>query len=400
MNLLVAPAHSFFDPSYGSEPAWANNIVSNLAKNFEIHINVICGRGMDQNLPKNVKLFQVGYHGGNLYNRAFFTCRYYNLARKLLNKADIVHHMFPFGFRFGFNPLAVLGCLRKKPFVVGPVQYPQQYSDMDDFTWSAGKKAGWAGLLYQTENVATSLASKQLERLHKSTLEEAEALVFDSEKAVKLYTKQYPDILDSKLLHVIPPGVEQKFFVEPAQIDKKILEILTVGYLLKRKGIQHLIRAMIPVLEEFGNVKLKIVGDGPYKESLIRLTKELSLNDFVEFSGRVPRNELPMVYANSDLYVQPSLSETFPSALREAMAAGRPVVTTDVGVIGEYLEDGVNGYLVPPKSPEALSRKIITLLLDDGWRAKIGEETRKYAKENFDWNKLATDWYNIYDGIT
>jgi len=307
-----------------------------------------------------------------------------------------VHHMFPFGFRRGFNPLATFGCLRKKPFVIGPIQYPQQYSDVTDFAWTSGKGDVWTGLLYHTESATVSLTSKPLEQLHKFTLEEAEALVFDSERALELYKRQYGDILGGKLLKVISVSVEKEFFVKSARVKKDMFEILTVGYLLKRKGIQHLIQAMSTIVEEFGNVKLKVVGNGPYKENLMRLTKELSLGEYVEFSDYVPRHELPKIYANCDVYVQPSLSENFPSAIREAMAAGRPVVATDVGVIGEYVKDGVTGCLVSPKSSEALARKIIDLLSDKELRFKMGQKARKYAEENFNWDKLAEAWYKTY----
>jgi glycosyltransferase involved in cell wall biosynthesis len=397
MKALIAPAHFFLEKDYGSESAWACSIISGLSQKFDVEIDAVCGEGSF--IQSNVRLFTVGNSKGGLYNRAFFAYRCYNLAKKLLDKADMVHHMFPFGFRTGFNSLATFGALRGKPFIIGPIEYPQEYLDITDFAWSYGRGGIWAELSYHTEATALGLSSKPLEQLQKSTLKEAEALVFDSEKALRLYKKQYAEILSGKIMKVIPPGVETEFFVNPALTRKSEFVILTVGYLLKRKGIQHLIKAMSTVVEESGDVKLKIVGDGPYKENLMRLTKELSLGNCVEFSGHMPRHELPKVYASCDLYVQPSLSETFPSTIREAMAAGKPIVATCVGVVGEYVHDGVNGCLVQPECPEALATKIIGLLQDESWRAKIGEAAKEYAEENFDWNKLSETWYKVYSCV-
>jgi len=199
---------------------------------------------------------------------------------------------------------------------------------------------------------------------------------------------------------VIPPGVETEFFI-PSDFTnstrKSRFEILTVGYLLRRKGLQYLISAMSDIVEEVGNVTLKVVGNGPYMENLMRLTQDLSLERHVEFSGYVRRRELHKVYANCDVYVQPSLSEAFPATIREAMAAGRAVVATDVGVVTEFVKDGFNGCLVPPKSSRKLARKIADLLLNEERRAKIGQEGREYAEKNFNWHKLTEAWYEVYN---
>jgi glycosyltransferase involved in cell wall biosynthesis len=395
MKVLVAPAHLFLNKSYGGEVAWAYNIISRLAEDFGFRIDAVCGTADNLSLS-NVRVLETGFSKGDLLSRGMFYLRCYNVAKRLYKGVDLVHHMFPFGFKAGFNPLAVLRHLRGKPFIIGPIQYPQEYSDVIDYEWVSGRMGLKARVMYNLEYTTIRFFQKPMKMLHEATLREAEALVFDSEKTLRLYKRQYGDVLSGKFLSVIPPGVEKDFFVKPVLAEKDGFEILTVGYLLKRKGIEYLIRAMVPVVKEFKNVKLKVVGNGPYKENLIRLTKELSLSEYVEFSGRVPRRELPKVYANCDVYVQPALSETFPSAIREAMAAGRPVVTTDVGMIGEYVKDGVNGCLVPPKSSEALARRIIDLLEDEDWRVKIGEEARKYAEDNFSWDKLAEAWYKTY----
>jgi len=400
MKVLVAPAHVFLKEGYGSEVACAYNIISALSTSFSVQMHVICGEGTLKG--SNVDLFNVGFSEGDLHSRGLFVYRYYQMAKKFLEKVDLVHHMFPFDFRAGFNPLAVFGHLKNKPFIIGPIQYPQEFSDITDYIWASGKRGIWARLSYRIEGVIRNLALEPLEELHKLTLTEAEALVFDSNTTLELCRENYADLLNSKLLKVIPAGVETEFFIPTNFTDctkKDRFEILTVGYLLRRKGVQYLIRAMLDIVEEVENVKLRVVGTGPYMKNLMRLTQELSLEKHVEFSDYVPRHELRRVYANCDVYVQPSLSEAFPATIRESMAAGRAVVATDVGVVREFVKDGTNGCLVPPKSSRKLAREISDLLINEERRAKIGREARRYAEENFNCDSLAEAWYTTYSRL-
>ena len=332
-------------------------------------------------------------------NRAMFYFRCYGVAKRLCGNADVVHHMFPFGFRAGFNPLVIFGHLRDKPFVIGPIQYPQKYSDITDYEWVSGRSGLKAWLMYNLERIAMRFIQKPIEMLHEVTLSEAEALVFDSRKTLEQYRRLYSDILRGKALEVIPPGVEIEQFKYVPPIKKDYFEILMVGYLLKRKGIQYLIKAMPAIVEENRHVRLKVVGSGSYEGELVKLVKELHLKEHVKFVGYVPRQELPMVYAGCDVYVQPSLSETFPSTIREAMPTGRAIVSTSVGFIDEHIRDGFNGFLAPPKDPETLAEKIIKLLNDDELRTKMGKEARRYAEENFDWKILIRERSHVYESV-
>jgi hypothetical protein len=89
MNILLAPLHINLNPSYGSEGAWAYNIMSRLAENFNIWIDVVCGETTNLNLPPNVRIFELGFSRGDLLNRSLFTLRFYNLARKLVKNVEI-----------------------------------------------------------------------------------------------------------------------------------------------------------------------------------------------------------------------------------------------------------------------------------------------------------------------
>jgi glycosyltransferase involved in cell wall biosynthesis len=334
MKVLVSPAHVFLNPIYGSELSWAYNVVARLARHFSIQLDVVCGKADNLTLPSCVRVFEVGFDRGGLMSRVLFYYRCYNVAKRLCKDADVVHHMFPFGFRAGLNLLAVFGHLREKPFIIGPIQYPQEYSDVTDYEWVSGRRGLRAKLSYGLEGAIARLISQPIGILHELTLREAEALIFDSRKTLRLYEGLYPDLLKGKVLEIIPPGVETEIFKYAPPVKKDYFEIMTAGYLLKRKGVQYLIEAMPLILREFKDVRLRIVGDGPFKGELVRLVKRLSLDDEVRFEGLVSGDELAKYYASCDVYVQPSLSETFPSTIREAMSVGRPVVATKVGFDG------------------------------------------------------------------
>jgi len=399
MKVLASPAQTFLDLSYGSEVSWAYNIMIRLAEDYGVKIYAICGEAADLHLPQNIRLFKVGFSKGDLLNRGLFTLRNYNLARRLVRGVDLVHHMFPFGFRTSFNPLAVFGRLREKPFIIGPIQYPQEYSDITDYEWLSGRRGLKARLSYSLENTIVKLISRPINILHEVTLKEAEALVFDSKKTLRLYDSLYPDLLRGKVLRVIPSGVETETFKYVPPVKKDYFEIMTAGYLLRRKGIQYLIEAMPLILRELKDVRLRIVGDGPFKGELMRLVKRLSLDDKVCFEGLVPRSELVKYYANCNVYVQSSLSETFPSTIREAMSVGRPVIATRVGFVEEHIIDGVNGFLVPRGGVEEIANKVLLLLSDEDLRLRMGAKVREYAERNFDWNKIVTMWYNTYSKL-
>jgi glycosyltransferase involved in cell wall biosynthesis len=395
----MAPAQVLLSSRTGTEPTWAYNIVARLVRRFTVQLDVVCGKADDLTLPSCVRVFEVGFDKGDLMNRALFYFRCYGMAKRLYEDADVVHHMSPFGFRAGLNPLAVLRHLREKPFIIGPIQYPQEYSDVTDYELVSGRRGLRARLFYGLESVAAKSISQLIGVLHELTLREAEALVFDSKKALRLYNSLYSDLLKDKMLEVIPPGVEIEVFKYVPPIKKDYFEIMTAGYLLRRKGIQHLIEAMPLILKEIKNVRLRIVGDGPFKNELMRLVKKLSLNDRVHFEGLVPRNEMAKYYANCDIYVQPSLSETFPSTIREAMSVGRPVIATKVGFVEEHIINGVNGFLVLRGDIEEMANKVLLLLGDENLRLEMGARAREYAERNFNWDKIVAMWYGVYSKL-
>lgn len=158
--------------------------------------------------------------------------------------------------------------------------------------------------------------------------------------------------------------------------------LLYVGRLDKQKGIDFLLRAMPLIIRESPMVHLNIIGDGPEKEKLKKVAKELGIESNVFFVGWISNNGLEKYYKESTIVAVPStLDEAFGLVGIEAMSVGRPVIASRVGGIPEWLEDGKTGFLVDPGKPEQIAEKVIQLLLDRKLLEQMGKNARKKAEQ-------------------
>lgn len=139
------------------------------------------------------------------------------------------------------------------------------------------------------------------------------------------------------------------------------LRILTVARLHSVKGLHDLLAACALLRDRGVRFACSIVGDGPERNNLEASLKGFDLEGRVRLLGPMTNEQLPQLYREHSLFVLPSFSEGVPVVLMEAMACGLPVVATRVGGIPEIVEDGVNGFLVPPQAPEELAVAIETL---------------------------------------
>ncbi len=206
-------------------------------------------------------------------------------------------------------------------------------------------------------------------------------------------------------LKVIPMGVDLNRFSDGRGIKKRNAKgktILTVVRLAERKGVKYLISTMPMVLKAHPDTRLVIVGEGPEKEPLMKLSKELGVGENVIFTGGIPNEKLPSFYGSSDVFVLPSIvdsrgdTEGLGVVLLEAMAAGCPAIASDVGGIPDIIENDKNGFLVQQKSPEQLAEKIIILLENKKLREKFKENGLKTVKEKFDWGVIAERFHETY----
>jgi glycosyltransferase involved in cell wall biosynthesis len=153
------------------------------------------------------------------------------------------------------------------------------------------------------------------------------------------------------------------------------------GRLLKKKGVDYLIRAFAKIKSEFSNTVLIIGGNGPERSSLERLSESLGVRE-VKFLGAVSERDKPAFFMASDIYVCPSVNlgtpEEWGMVVTEAMSVGKPVVVTNAtGGSLDLVENGVNGYVVPEKDPDSLYKAIKNLVENQSLRSSMGEASKR-----------------------
>lgn len=156
--------------------------------------------------------------------------------------------------------------------------------------------------------------------------------------------------------------------------------LLSVGRFTYPKDPETLLRAAARL--PAGGWRLQLVGDGPDRERLEELQRELGLEHAVEFLGA--RDDVPALLAAASAFVLSSRSEGLPLSVIEAMAAGLPIVASDVGGLHELVEDGSSGLLVPAGDVDALADALRRLVADPAERQRLGNAARARAEERFD----------------
>ena len=178
---------------------------------------------------------------------------------------------------------------------------------------------------------------------------------------------------------VIPTAVDTAA-TEPARRDGRPPRIVAVGRLAAPKDPVTLVRALAAV--HGAPFSAQIVGDGPERPAVEREIRGAGLEHAVELTGE--RHDVLRLLVDADVFVLSSRSEGAPISILEAMAAGLPVVASNVGGVAEIVEDGTTGVLVPPGEPTALAAAIAPLLVDATLRVRLGDAGRTRVRERFD----------------
>jgi glycosyltransferase involved in cell wall biosynthesis len=154
-----------------------------------------------------------------------------------------------------------------------------------------------------------------------------------------------------------------------------------VGYLLPEKGQDLLVRALATICAATPRVRLLLAGDGPLRVQLESLATQLKIRDRIVFAGFVER--IANVYAALDVFVFPSLAEPSGTSLLAAMAAGLPIAAVARGGVPEYVDDNVNGLLIPEPEPQAIAFAAQRLIADAGLRERLGARARADIAERY-----------------
>ena len=170
-----------------------------------------------------------------------------------------------------------------------------------------------------------------------------------------------------------------------------------VGNLRPIKDHTTLVQAFARLADRFPDTHLLLVGKGTEEERLRNLAAELGVGPRVVFPGA--RMDVPRVLAAMDLFVLSSHSEGMSNAIIEAMAAGLPVVASDVGGNAECVKDGETGFIVPPRSPEMMAARLSELLADGGLLERTGQAGRMRAESLFDVRSMVKQTADLYRSL-
>jgi glycosyltransferase involved in cell wall biosynthesis len=204
--------------------------------------------------------------------------------------------------------------------------------------------------------------------------------------------------LPQQTIDVIRNGVDVPASPERPNRTQDPVRILIVSRLIDRKGINVLLQAFARL--NGTEVSLDIAGDGPARQRLEDMARTCGVADRVRFHGFTARSALESLYRQSDIFVLTSLAESCSMALLEAMAAGLPVVATDVGGNPELVEHGANGLLVRPDDVDDLASAIGALLQDPARRRRFGATSRERAIHSHSWRSVAERYEALFEGAT
>ncbi len=199
-------------------------------------------------------------------------------------------------------------------------------------------------------------------------------------------------------IEVVGNGVDENLFY-PLNKKRNEKYILYTGRLTYRKGLFDFIECGKEICAQYPDINLKLTGNGPLLDKLKKMAIESGHKDRFEFLGHVDKSKLVELYQNATIFVQPSHYEGLPTTLLEAMSCGLPVVATSVSGNLDVIENGKNGLLVPPKSPEEMANAVSVLLEDSSTRRDLGRAARRTIEEKFTWDIISTRILQCYNSL-
>lgn len=220
-----------------------------------------------------------------------------------------------------------------------------------------------------------------------STLKRAKKIICSSDKVRDIFLSQfrYKSV-------TITPGVDVERFHPSQAAMQKNKKLLFVGSLNKsdnHKGLIYLLEALKIIKLTHPKVTLMVVGKGTGLASFENIVQEYGLSDIVTFLGGQYDDELARIYRSSDVFILPTLNDSFPLVILEAMASGLPVVSTNVGGIPSMIDNNKQGFLIQPGDSQVLAEKIQYLLDNPEMAKKFGKNGRNKVVQNLTWNTQA-----------
>ena len=155
---------------------------------------------------------------------------------------------------------------------------------------------------------------------------------------------------------------------------------------------------IILAIKDLDDVELEIIGDGYYKDKLISLIKKNNLTDRVKLLGYINNADLDQYLKAADIFILPSIGDSFGIVFLEAMACGLPIIAAKAGGVAEVVKNGFNGLLAEPNDLDSLKKAIIELKNNPDERVKFGLNSLARVKE-FNWEEIAEQYFKLYKKV-
>lgn len=211
-----------------------------------------------------------------------------------------------------------------------------------------------------------------------------------------LLAREY-DVPDQKI-RVVPNGVDVEAFRPVRGPEAEVPTLLAVSRLSDQKGLDYLLEVLRSVRVSRPDAVLRIAGDGPERERVARRAELMGLSRHVELLGYVAHAELPALYAAASVFLSTSVYEPFGLTTLEAMASGCPVVVSALGGAGDFVRDGVDGFVRYPQHLGAFSDAVLSVISEPVVRRRMADSARSRA-EQLAWAKVTDATVAVYSEL-
>lgn len=215
-------------------------------------------------------------------------------------------------------------------------------------------------------------------------LDQSVTLISASEHTRRSFLQRYAN----KSVTITPAVDLNRFRNRRTRNQPNLLFVANLNKAERYKGLAYLLQAFPLIIDAIPEVTLSIVGTGDDLVFYHQLTNDLGIDEHVQFKGRLQGPELAEVYQQSSILVLPSLFESCPNVLLEAMAAGLPIVGSNTAGIPDLIEDGHNGYLFAPRDSNDLARVVIKILSDPVLAKTMGSNGLRKVATEYTWDQI------------
>jgi glycosyltransferase involved in cell wall biosynthesis len=215
-------------------------------------------------------------------------------------------------------------------------------------------------------------------------------------------TDYYSKLLSPEAkVYYVPNAIDKGFFCLQDMSEGRI--IFFAGRVIPRKRVLDLVKAFAKIIQKDPSVQLRIAGESnseaSYVASVRRTIRNLDLEDRVYMLGQLDENAMMREFSKCSVLALPSVQETAPMVIAQAMAAAKPVVATPVGGVAEMVRDGETGILVHKYDIHSLADSLLQLLKNPLLRVRMGQRGRKIAVQNYHQDIVAQNTHDVYRKI-